>query len=580
MYDLKLQLLAGLPKELCKVETLNIALQHFVKAGQLSGLLALLESLDTGGYLLDVISYNTVLNAARAGAGNEKYLNHVLRIMSLKSIEFSTETYNILISSYHQLGMHAKALTCFREALATRKAATSTYNTIISQELSGESWHSAWSILVAMRKRAIPRNEKTYSPFLLFLSKNNMPSDRIAQLLEMMNADAIPLDSGSYNTVLHSLLFSGMYESAQKVLMAMREKSVKVTERTFNVIQHFLGQCSMDFSKHPFHEKLNQFVLAEVQRNPNILAYDSVKSIQGSQAWDLTRSLSRQHVSSQVHVETRDARNHSSAKAVGEHVQALMVDGAWRPALASYKSFKSRGIIPPMQIVVSVLVGLLHSKRYREAQNVYRALKERHPATSDIRFQTVVLELIKPQNIVRDIQLLLKFLVESDSRIDIVFHSAASWRLYREQKYPEAIALLKYAIGLGILLDLAAWVILVECYAKTRDLLSTIWCLQAMKDNKIILDKQARKRFKRVLSTLETEGNTAQVDQAWALLDHLRFAAAEDRAAKHGLTASGTARKERPFVRHVPRTHSGRLRVAEEEEEADEEIRMAQSSSM
>lgn len=250
MYSLKQQLSAGLTDELFKVETVNIVLQYFVKQGQLSEALALLDELEKHGSPFDVVSFNTVLNGARAGAGNEKYLSHVLSRMSAKGTAFSTETYNILVSTYHQLGLQSKALDCFREALAVNKASTSTYNTIMSQELSRGFWNSAWSLLLTMRSRAIPRNERTYSPFLLFLTKNNTHAKRIKRLLELMEEDVIALGPASYNTVLHSFLFSGMYENAQKVLMTMKEKSVKVTERTFDVIQHFLEQCSTTFSMH------------------------------------------------------------------------------------------------------------------------------------------------------------------------------------------------------------------------------------------------------------------------------------------------------------------------------------------
>lgn len=550
--------------------TANIMLNYLIVCKKPIEAFNMLEDLHVRRFPLDTVSYNTVLNGARAGSASARQLGQILKLMADRNVPRDTRTINIVVATMCQLKEYKKAHKFLVDACESGLANTTTYNTVISAELVRGNWSSASSLLRDMRDQQIARDEATYAPFLRVLTQQK-DTAHVSQLLDLVRDDKIALSAPSFNTLLHGLLFSGDLNQAASLLELMQAQDT-TSEATFRTILHFYKGCSTSFLTNPVHQRLLQFVNEQVERHESISEYTSVKILRESQRHWKHQGADR--TDSPLNFVEQAEHRTGDLEAATRDIGSSMEQGRWQNALAKYNAVVARGVCPPIQMFISTLVGLLRYRKYREARKITRDMDPKH-LRKNLQFQTAMLSVITTQSVTEDIRDNIKFLQSVRVNLDMIFYSAAAWRLYRDNKFHDAVSLLSYVFGLGLAFDLVAWTILVECYAKTRNLGGTIWCLQTMKDNKILLDNQARRRIKRVVKTLESDTNKEDIAIARGLFADLRETRARSLAQEPSTTSKNEVRPTKPIVNgplQVTRT------MLDEDEEAEERISMSHAA--
>lgn len=501
-------------------QTGNIFLNHLVVSGEVNRALDVLEELHQRKFPWDTTSYNTLLKGCTRGSANLLLVKEILASMSARHVDMDSHTLNTVIAAFCEQRTLIRATRYFNKAIELGLANTVTYNTLIDAHLRRHDWKAAWLTLQSMKTQGLSPDEITYGPFLLYLSKAKHISN-IPELSESMKRDEIVISASSFNILLYSLLFSARAQDTIEFLEFMHVQDVDADERTFDTIVRFYRSCSTSFLRSPLHERLMSFLASQVARKPDLLDCDAVKILRFGQIRWATQVKASDLASTPLLL-SRDftLSKHSWATQVRE-IKFLLRNKHPLAGLARYDAIIKRGLIPPMQIFVTTLVGLVRHKQLNLAKRICRDMD---PAVlrDNLQFHTIMIGLIGHSRLVSDILSTVKFLHSIRLKLDIIFYSAIAWRLYRDDNFRDAVSWLQHAFSLGLAFDLAAWVILIECYAKLRDLSGAIWCLQEMKTNKILLDNQARRRVKRIVKTLRTEDSEEDIQIAQDLLDELR----------------------------------------------------------
>lgn len=500
--------------------TANIFLNHLVRSGEIAQAVKMLDGLHKVNFRLDVVSYNTLLKGARIGRTNLELVQLVEMSMKMRKIEPDPQTMNTMIAAYCDCEDRTAAYELFATAVDQGLADSITYNTMIDSHLAARDWVSAWSLLESMQKHQIPRDEATYGPFLVYLTSHDQ-TDKAIKLLKLIRLDNVAVSIGMFNILLHKLLLAGHHDIAATLLDTITHKGLEATERTFGMILQFYQTRTTRFLDSPMHAKLMQFLALQLSWNPNLLRLASVKVLHlGQSRWPVQQSTDtggdRPLVSKQdlvVQPRTMDY--------LGREFEVLDKWTSYKKGIARHEAILRKGMLPPLQIIITALVGCIREKQMNRAK---RILKNIDPAKirHNLHYQTIMVGMISHHNLMKNVFETVKFLEVENFKLDIIFYSAIAWRLYRDGEQLEAVNWLRYAYSCGLVFDLVAWVILIECYAKLKSLAGTIWCLQTMRDNKIKLDDQARRRIKRVVKTLDSPKAHEDIMIAQALFEDLR----------------------------------------------------------
>lgn len=503
-------------------QTANIFLNHLVVSGEITQALNVLENLQRQKFPIDVVSYNTLLKGARFGYANLSLVQRILASMKVHKLEPDSMTMNSVVAAYCDCRAMKNASHYLGQAIIQGLANTVTYNTMINAFLAKRDWASAWSVLQSMQARKVRRDEATYGPFLVYLTAQKHAAD-IPRLFTLMRNDGIVISIGSYNILLHAMLFSGQQEAAVDLLDHMLSKDLEATNRTFEMMVYFYQGCLTTFLQTKLHQRLMAFLSSQVLMNTTLLDWTSVRSLRLVQGRWTTQTETRAGTDRPL-LETMDLGiKKRTVESLSREVKFLMRRKNFRHGLARYRAILLKGMLPPMHMFISALVGCV---RQKEKQWAWKLCQDMDPKRlrHNLQFQTIMIGLLGHKSLVQDVLSTVKFL-QKRFQLDIIFYSAIAWRFYRDDKFQDAVMWLQHALSVGLVFDLVAWVILIECYAKLRDLAGAIWCLQAMKDNKIILDQQARRRVKRIVKTLEKGNSPEQIQIAQAFISDLRNSA-------------------------------------------------------
>ena len=447
--------------------TANTFCANLVKREQITKALSLVESLQEREFILDVTTYNILLNAAKKGSVRIDLLSSVIAQMTRANIECDTVSYNTIIAAYAGANDSENVAKYFRLARDLGKVDTQTFNTVISHEMSSHNWAGAWSLLLIMRQLSIPRDQFTYQPFLNSIAQSSDFS-QAPGILNLMRQDDVSLELSTANAVLRILFQQGAINHAVTMIRYLHSHNIAPDKHTMFVLQSYKDMIKNS----PGATDVLQAWL-----------FSTGRPVSGV----LQRSLNLTLPPSTVQLDLLASQS--------QRISNLLRNGRLDSAILEYHKIFDRGIRPSMKLFMQLLTASIRAGDFRRAGELIAGM-DPIQLSKNLRFQTTIILIPNTTaHFERTINVLRKFNVS----LDIPFFTAAAWRLYKDHRFHDAIGLLKHAISLGLVLDLIAYVTLLECLAKTRDLAGVVWCLREMKSNKVMIDMQAKKRMTRIM---------------------------------------------------------------------------------
>lgn len=486
--------------------TANIFCNELSTNGMVNDAIAFVELLHGAEFPLNTVTYNIILSSCKRGSGRVDILNSILDKMRRRHIKLDTFSYNTIIAVCCALRQYTLAQTYLEESIETKHVDAITFNTIINNELSRGNWASAWAFLRRMRDLGILRNAETYQPFLNHLHKEK-ETRQVPALLRLMQADNIKIGLSTVNVLLDYLLKSSAYVQVIQLLEFLRRSSTKPDRFTCRRLLAHLNSPTSTISVED-RQKLVTLIEKHFSGDAGIALLPQVQDVS-------LRIPKLFHAKKSPIITTNEhsSRIPDNADLTSESYEIAqdMQRGLWQIALKQYTTIYQRGIRPPMHLFMIMFTGLVQHKRLAEARSLCQDM-DRDMLTTNLKFQTslVTMRHSGPRSTMAHITHTINILKSINAALDIPFFTAAAWRLYKDKRFLEAIHVLKHGLSLGLVFDLVAWVTLIECFSKTMDLVGTVWCLQRMRDNKVLIDRQAKKRLKRIIKTMEADSVATQ----------------------------------------------------------------------
>ena len=221
-------------------KTYSILMRGWGDAGDAGEARKLFEEMRERGCAVDVVAYNSLLEALCKG-GNVDEAYKLFREMGSNGLAPDACTYSIFIRAYCEVkDMHSAFRVLDRMRRYNLVPNVFTYSCIIKKLCKSEKVDEAYQLLDEMIERGVSPDLWSYNAILAFHC-DHCEVNKALRLVSRMEKDNCMPDRHTYNMVLKMLLRVGRFDRLTDVWEGMEEKGFYPAASTYAVMVH--GFC-------------------------------------------------------------------------------------------------------------------------------------------------------------------------------------------------------------------------------------------------------------------------------------------------------------------------------------------------
>ncbi|KAL3840956.1 hypothetical protein ACJIZ3_025547 [Penstemon smallii] len=222
------------------VKTYSILMRGWGEIGASSEAQKLFDEMLQRGFVLDLLAWNTVLDAlCKGGKVDEAY--ELFQKMKHEGLQPDAYSYSVFIhASCETNDLHSafRVLDSMKKYNLTPNVFT--YNCIIKKLCKNGKIDEAYELLDEMIERGVKPDTWSYNTILAFHCEH-AEVNRALKLISRMDQDSCQPDRHTYNMVLKMLIRIGRFDSAEEVWYSMDDRGFYPSVSTYAVMVH--GFC-------------------------------------------------------------------------------------------------------------------------------------------------------------------------------------------------------------------------------------------------------------------------------------------------------------------------------------------------